>query len=320
MSIKLMHGDCLERMKEIPSGSVDMVLADPPYGTVKGAGLDGWGGEKTDWDVKRDTQAMLKECNRILRPNGALVLFAQDPYTSVLITGPHGNLPFSYRYTWLKDHFANALIAKKAPVNYTEDVLVFFKKYDTLNQHPLREYSARVLAHIGKGLKEINVDLGHRRAEHFFYVDSTQFGLCTETTYGQLVERYRFDGAPWFMPFSDMVGINLTYRAELIEKMTSAAPKVFNLPQDKKYKSNVLEYRKDYTGHHPTQKPVALLADLVETYTNEGDTVLDFTMGSGSTGVACVNTGRRFIGLELDAGFFQVAKERINSAIKESGK
>ena len=311
MSIKLMHGDCLERMKEIPSGSVDMVLTDPPYGTVKGAGLDGWGGEKTDWDVKLDTQAMLNECNRILRPNGALVLFAQEPYTGELITQAHGNLPFSYRYTWLKDHFANALIAKKAPVNYTEDVLVFFKKHtkhDFDGCHPLRQYAKKVMEHIGKGLKDINSDLGHRRAEHFFYVDSTQFGLCTETTYGQLVERYRFDGAPWFMPFCELVDIELRFS------------RLFNLPHGAKYKSNVLEYRKDYTGHHPTQKPVALLADLVETYTNEGDTVLDFTMGSGSTGVACVNTGRRFIGLELDAGFFQVAKERINSAIKESGK
>jgi len=94
----------------------------------------------------------------------------------------------------------------------------------------------------------------------------------------------------------------------------------FNLPHGAKYKSNVLEYRKDYTGHHPTQKPVALLADLVETYTNEGDTVLDFTMGSGSTGVACANTGRKFIGIEMDADFFQVATDRITVAIKESAQ
>lgn len=298
----MMHGDCLERMKEIQSGSVDMILADPPYGTVNGVadgdvehGMKG----RTGWDVKLNTADMLSECNRILRPNGALVLFAQDPYTSELITGPHGNLPFSYRYTWLKDHFANALIAKKAPVNYTEDVLVFFKKYDTLNQHPLREYSARVLAHIGKGLKEINVDLGHRRAEHFFYVDSTQFGLCTEATYGQLVERYRFDGAPWFMPFCELVDIDRRFSRR------------FNLPRGAKYKSNVLEYRKDYSGHHPTQKPVALLEDLISTYTNEGDLVVDFTMGSGSTGVACANTGRKFIGIELDADFFQVSLSRV---------
>ena len=300
-SVWLMKGDCLERMKEIPSGSVDMVLADPPYGTVKGAGLDGWGGEKTDWDVKLDTQAMLKECNRILRHNGALVLFAQDPYTSELITGAHGNLPFSYRYTWLKDHFANALIAKKAPVNYTEDVLVFFKKYDTLNQHPLRDYAAKVLNLAGISLKDINAKLGHRRAEHFFYVDSTQFGLCTEQTYNQLCDEFGVDAQPWLMPFCELVEIDSRFARR------------FNLPSGAKYKSNVLEYRKDYSGHHPTQKPVALLADLMETYTNEGDTVLDFTMGSGSTGVAASNTGRKFIGIELDDKYFDVAKNRILS-------
>ena len=310
--INLMQGDCLERMKEIPSGSVDMILTDPPYGTVKGAGLDGWGGTKTDWDVKLDTDAMLEECNRIIRHNGALVLFAQDPYTSELITKTHGNLPFSYRYTWLKDHFANALIAKKAPVNYTEDVLVFFKKYDTLNQHPLRDYASKVLGVAGVGLKEINAMLGHRRAEHFFYIDSTQFGLCTERTYKQITDTFLLRSHSWFMEFSELAEIDLRFARRFARR--------FNLPSGAKYKSNVLEYRKDYSGHHPTQKPVALLADLMETYTNEGDTVLDFTMGSGSTGVAAVNTGRKFIGIEMDADFFQVATDRINVAIKESGK
>ena len=298
----LMQGDCLERMKEIPSGSVDAIICDPPYGTLRGASLKGWDSEKTDWDIKLNTADMLAECNRVLRPNGALVLFAQDPYTSELITGGHGNLPFSYRYTWLKDHFANALIAKKAPVNYTEDVLVFFKKYDTLNQHPLRDYAKNVLDKAGVGLKEINEMLGHRRAEHFFYVDSTQFGLCTEATYNELIDRFAIDGEPWFLPFSLLVDIDRRFARR------------FNLPRGAKYKSNVLEYRKDYSGHHPTQKPVSLLADLVETYTNEGEAVLDFTMGSGSTGVACANTGRKFIGIELDLNYFNIALDRIEAA------
>lgn len=313
-SVWLMKGDCLERMKEIPSGSVDMVLADPPYGTVKGAGLDGWGSTKTDWDVKLDTAAMLEECNRILRPNGALVLFAQDPYTSELITGAHGNLPFSYRYTWLKDHFANALIAKKAPVNYTEDVLVFFKshkKHDFHGFHPLRDYAKKVMGKAGMEGAEIDRFLGHQRANHFFRIDSTQFGLCTEATYRELTEKFNLSDEPWFLRFAELASINAIYRRDLIDKMTSEFPKVFNLPSGAKYKSNVLEYRKDYSGHHPTQKPVALLADLMETYANEGDTVLDFTMGSGSTGVACANTGRKFIGIELDDGYFDVAMRRI---------
>ena len=300
----LMKGDCLERMKEIPSGSVDMILTDPPYGTVNGVadgdvshGMKG----RTGWDVKINTANMLAECNRVLRPNGALVLFSQDPYTSELTTNVHGNLPFSYRYTWLKDHFANALIAKKAPVNYTEDVLVFFKKYDTLNQHPLRDYARKVMGKAGMKGAEIDIFLGHQRANHFFRIDSTQFGLCTEATYNELTATFNLSGEPWFLPFGELVEIDRRFARR------------FNLPCGAKYKSNVLEYRKDYSGHHPTQKPVALLEDLISTYTGEGDMVVDFTMGSGSTGVACKNTNRKFVGIELDDHYFEIGKNRILS-------
>lgn len=303
--INLMQGDCLERMKEIESGSVDMILTDPPYGTIEGMadgdvshGMKG----KTGWDKAIDHCAMLEQCNRILRTNGALALFAQDPYTAKLTTDTHGNLPFSYRMTWLKDHFANSLIAKKAPVNYTEDVCLFFKKYDTLAQHPLRVYSQEVMSFLGMTLKEINADLGHRRAEHFFYIESTQFGLCTEVTYNELIEKYNIDRLNSFISYSDMEAINRRFSRR------------FNLPEGKKFKSNVLEYKKDYTGLHPTQKPVALLEDLIRTYTNEGETVLDFTMGSGTTGVACKNLNRRFIGIELDEQYFKIAQDRISAA------
>jgi site-specific DNA-methyltransferase (adenine-specific) len=313
--INLMQGDCLERMKEIPDGSVDMILTDPPYGTVKGAGLDGWQNDKVGWDTCIDTAAMLAECNRVLRTNGALVLFSQEPYTSHLITNAHGNLPFSYRITWLKDHFANSLIAKKAPVNYTEDVCVFFKrntKHDFEGFHPLRPYAAKVLEFIGKGLKDINLDMGHRRAEHFFYVNTTQFSMCTRATYEQIIEIYSIRQMSGFIEYDDLTLVDKEYRAELIERMNSATPRRFNLPNGKKFKSNVLQYKKDYTGLHPTQKPVLLIEDLIKTYTNEGETVLDFTMGSGTTGVACVNTGRNFIGIELDPDYFEIAKNRIN--------
>jgi len=276
-TIRLMLGDCLEKMKDIPDGSVDMVLTDPPYGAMKGAGLDGWHDGKTDWDSTIETSAMLGQCNRILRTNGALILFSQEPYTSHLITNAHGNIPFSYRMVWLKDHFANSLIAKKAPVNYTEDVCVFFKKYDTLAQHPLRDYAMRVLAHCGGSLKAVNAALGHRRAEHFFYIESTQFGLCTEKTYRELCALYGIHGQEWFKPYAELKEIDRRFSRRFSRR--------FNLPEGQKFKPNVLRYKKDYDGFHPTQKPVALLADLIETYRNEGDTVLDFTMGSGSTGV-----------------------------------
>lgn len=297
--IELHHGDCLEIMPTIDDGSVDLILCDPPYGNMKGAALDGWGDGKTDWDDALEPAQMFEECNRALRMNGALVLFSQEPYTSRMITEAHGNLPFSYRMVWLKDHFANALIAKKAPVSYFEDVLVFFKKYDTMGLHPMRAYSLAVLEHCGGSLKGINLRLGHRKAEHFFYVDSTQFGLCTGDTYKQLCDVYGIDNEPWFKTFDELEEINRRFNRR------------FNLPKGQKYKSNVLQFKKDYDGFHPTQKPVALLSDLIETYSNPGDAVLDFTMGSGSTGVAAKLSGRRFIGIERDEGYFGVAKARI---------
>ena len=299
--IKLMQGDCLEKMKEIESGSVDMILTDPPYGTMNNAGLDGWEGNKTSWDTVIDHDLMLSECNRILRTNGALILFSQDPYTAKLMTDTHGNLPFSYRMTWLKDHFANALIAKKAPVNYTEDICVFFKKYDTLNQHPLRDYSKRLMLDNNTNLKKINKDLDHRRFEHFAYTESTQFGLCTEKTYNEFLIFY---GVTDFIPYSELVEIDRSFARSFARR--------FNLPEGKKFKSNVLSYKKDYQGLHPTQKPVALMEDLIKTYTNEGETVLDFTMGSGTTGVAAKNLNRSFIGIELDEEYFKIASDRIN--------
>ena len=315
--MNLMLGDCLERMKEIPDGSVDMILTDPPYGTVKGAKLDGWKGSKTDWDVCIEHKEMLSECNRVLRTNGALLLFSQDPYTAKLMTDTHGNLPFGYRLTWLKDHFANPLFAKKAPVNYTEDICVFFKKHtkrDFEGTHPLRAYADKVLHFTGLKLKEINKKLKHRRAEHFFYVETTQFELCTEHTYDELIVVFGIDKMAGFKLYSDLKPVDDEYRADLIERMTNASPKIFNLPSGQKFKSNVLEYKKDYTGHHPTQKPVLLMEDLIKTYTNEGDSVLDFTMGSGTTGVACANLNREFIGIEMDEGYFNIANERIQRA------
>jgi DNA modification methylase len=300
--VKLMQGDCLEIMQDIPDGSVDMVLTDPPYGTVKGLGdgnvKHGMKG-KTEWDSVIDQDLMLNECNRILRPNGCLVLFSQDPYTQKLIVEAHGNLPFSYRYTWLKDHFANALASKKAPVNYTEDVCVFFKKYDTLNQHPLREYSRKLMKDNQTNPKKIDSDLGHQRFNHFARTDSTQFGLCTKKTYEEFLEFY---GVEEYKTYEELVEIDNAFK------------RTFNLHDGAKYKSNVLSYKKDYQGLHPTQKPVALLEDLIKTYTNEGDTVLDFTMGSGSTGVAAKNLDRSFIGIELDKDYYSIAKERIQNA------
>lgn len=303
--VRLMQGDCLDRMKEIPSGSVDMILTDPPYGTVKGMEYKEMiqSNSTHDWDTCLDHTKMLEECNRILRTNGALVLFSQDPYTVKLMTETHGNLPFSYRMTWLKDNYGHALLAKKAPLNYTEDICVFFKKYDTLAQHPLRECVKSIVDHIGKTKKTIFSEMKHQGVCHFFRYETDQFGLCTEKTYNELIEMYGIDKLEDFKPYSELVEIDSTFKRTF--------KRTFNLPEGKKYKSNVLSYKKDYSGFHPTQKPVALLEDLIKTYTNEGNTVLDFTMGSGSTGVACRNTDRKFIGIEMDVNYYCIATERV---------
>jgi site-specific DNA-methyltransferase (adenine-specific) len=305
--IELIHGDCLEKMKDIPDGSIDMILTDPPYGTMKGAEKTNKYGSKANpkhnWDEIIDTSRMLNECNRVLRTNGALVLFAQEPYTSHLITSQHGNLPFSYRMTWLKDSFAFALGAKKAPVNYTEDVCVFFKKYEDKTGHPLQEYFLNELAKTGLTTKYICEALGTSHASHFF-TNGMQFRVPNQkylNAMQELTGRFTID-------YDDVK----TLHKNFINDKRNKYPVIFNLPDGKKYKSNVLEYKKDYSGHHPTQKPVALLEDLIKTYTNEGQTVLDFTMGSGSTGVAAKNLNRDFIGIELDEEYFKIAEKRVN--------
>jgi site-specific DNA-methyltransferase (adenine-specific) len=298
--MELYKGDCLIESDKIESGSVDLILTDLPYGTVKDIknvnhGMSG----KCEWDVVIDTDKIMEVANRILRKNGKMILTAQQPFTNELINKALPSLPFSYSMIWEKDHFANALTAKKAPLNYYEDVLVFSKKYDLEGLHPLRLYFKSVMKFIGLNLKSINAKLGHRKAEHCFYIDSTQFGLCTEKTYLELIEVFNINKMVGFRTFED------------ISKENDGMNSTFNLWEGNKYKSNILKYKKDYDGHHPTQKPVLLLEDLIKTFSNENDLVVDLTMGSGSTGVACQNTNRNFIGIEQDDKYFEIAENRM---------
>lgn len=296
----LMHGDCLELMKTIPDGSVDLVLTDPPYGTVKGMPIDGWKRKEdcAEWDTTLDTKKMFAEISRVLRPNGKAVLFSQEPYTSKLITSAVASLPFSYRAIWYKNVHANALLAKSAMVSRYEDVCVFSKlTWDYLCDNPLRDYFQKVVNFCG-GKKPIIEKIGGK-ADHTTRTKSSQFALCTEQTYKEFISIFGIDKMNGFLPYSELARLNKKYTS------------TFNLWQGGKSKSNVLEYKKDNDGYHPTQKPVKLLEDLIQTYSNAGDTILDFTMGSGSTGVACVKTGRRFIGMELNKGYFDIAVNRI---------
>ncbi|MFM2332341.1 MAG: Prochlorococcus phage [Pseudomonadota bacterium] len=235
--INLLHGDCLELMKTIPDNSVDMVLTDPPYGTTA-----------CKWDSVIDFDLMWQQLKRIIKPNGAIVLFGSQPFTSNLIMS--NPKMFKYEQIWDKNKGTQPQLANIQPMKSHENILVF-----------------------GKG--KIN-----------YYPQKTKG------------EPYTRDNKQCHTEHSLSKGL------KPIKQVNTG----FRFPK------TVLMYPRDFSAQtrlHPTQKPVALLEYLIKTYTQEGETVLDFTMGSGSTGVACVNTNRKFIGIEMDDKYFAIAKERL---------
>ena len=248
---KLYQGDCIEVMKDIEDGSVDLILTDPPYGTTA-----------CKWDSVIPFEPMWEQLNRIIKPNGAICLFGSEPFSSALRMSNIKN--FKYDWVWKKPRGTGHLNSKKQPLRDVENVSVFYKKQCTYNpQYSIgKPYSAL------KGGKMSKV---------------SESGV---TTYGK------------FMNGADYRNDNNGFR----------------------YPKQVLEFGVVERGTlHPTQKPVPLLEYLIRTYTNEGETVLDFTMGSGSTGVAALNTNRTFIGIELDEEYFKIAENRIKQAIIDKG-
>lgn len=296
----LMFGDCLERMKEIPDNSIDLILTDPPYGTIRSIGTGSMSG--SEWDVPIDTKEMMRECHRILRPKGTMCLFSQDPYTTEIITNGHGNLPFSYRYVWEKNHFANAMISSKAPVNVTEDICVYFKADADHSDNPLQKMFMDELERVGMKPKQIADALGKSGAIHHFTT-----GKVFRIPSRERLEEIKKLTSAFDWSYDYIVMLNESFKAWQSHRF----PKIFNLPAGAKHKRNILKYDKDSGNFHPTQKPVALLTDLIETYTNTGDSVLDFTMGSGSTGVAAVSSGRKFTGIEMNPDYFGTACQRV---------
>jgi site-specific DNA-methyltransferase (adenine-specific) len=306
--MKLYKGDCLIESDKIESSSVDLILTDLPYGTVKDIknvnhGMSG----KCEWDEVIDTNQIYKVANRILRKNGKMVLFAQQPFTTELINKAIPNIPFCYSMIWEKDHFANALTAKKAPLNYYEDVLVYSKGYlkgkDIIPDNPVYHYLQECKKNSGLSIKEFNYlycdYVGKTKNRHRGMVarcwETSQFWTPNKDIYENVLQPTGF----FPLPYSD------------IERMDLQEQSTFNLWEGKKYKSNILKYKKDYGGHHPTQKPILLLEDLIKTFSNENDLVVDLTMGSGSTGVACKNTNRDFIGIEMNDEYYGIACKRI---------
>ena len=237
--LNLWFGDCLERMKTIPDGSVDLILTDPPYGTTA-----------CKWDSVIPFEPMWAELKRVIKPNGAIVLFGGEPFSSMLRCS---NLKmFKYDWVWEKEQGVNPLLSKKQPLNNIEYIHVFYSKQVNYNPQFEKGHPYSITRDKTDRICEVN---GHN---------------FTQTTTNN--EGYR-------------------------------------------YPKRVLKFNRQ-TGLHPTQKPVALLEYLIKTYTQENETVLDFTAGSFSTGVACVNVGRSFIGIEKDEQYFNIGVNRIKDRIE----
>ena len=302
---RLFFGDCLIESDKIESGSVDLILTDLPYGNMN---TDG--GRKlgiNGWDFVIEPRKVYEIANRILRKNGKMVLFSQEPYTTKLITEAIPNVPFNYRAIWEKDNFAVALGTNKNMVSYFEDILIFSKTEDTQKSHPLREYFYTEYEKTGLTYKEINRDYlettfegGGGMAYNMLCRTRLYFSMPTKEAYSRLQKTGYFN-----KPYEELKNEDEAFK----NKMKST----FNLWEGNKYKSNILKYKKDYNGYHPTQKPILLLEDLIKTFSNENNLVVDLTMGSGSTGVACKNTNRSFIGIEKDDNYFKIAEQRINA-------
>jgi site-specific DNA-methyltransferase (adenine-specific) len=318
MKVDLYKGDCLEQHKHIKDGSVDLILTDLPYGTTACA-----------WDEIIPFEKIWEVCYRILRPNGFIVMTASQPFTTKLINSNIEN--FSHQWIWEKEQGSNPLLANKMPMKNFEDVIVFSKNsYDTQNNNPLREYFKSIMHFIKLNLKQINNKLGHRRAEHTFYVESTQFGLCTEKTYNELIKVFKIDTMDNFKEYLELKNIDLefmnrfprTYNPQMEDgsEYTSGGGYIKHLDNNvsggnksnKRFPKSIIKFNTNKNkSQHPTSKPIPLLEYLIITYTNENDLVVDLTMGSGSCGVAAKNTNRNFIGIEMDDGYFDIAKKRI---------
>lgn len=246
--ITLKKGDCLELMKDIPDGSIDMILCDLPYGTTH-----------LQWDEIIPFEPLWEQYERIIKDNGAIVLTASQPFTTKLIASNFDM--FKYEWVWIKSH-GGFVTAKLKPLKRHEDILVFGK--GTVSYHPQ--------------MIEVKGKVRDQRNEPSFNNNG----------------RNKVDS-----PVNP--GIKKAYSKDYNPK--------------KRYPKSYIEFsnRTEKTTH-PTQKPVPLMEYLIKTYTNEGETVLDNCMGSGTTGVACKNLNRNFIGMELDDKYFEIAKRRISEA------
>ena len=248
--MKLLLGDCIERMKELPENSVDTIITDPPYGTTA-----------CKWDSVIPFDLMWGQLNRLIKSNGAIILFGSEPFSSYLRISNIKN--YKYDWVWEKTQATGFFNVKKRPLVAHENICVFYKE------------QCLFIPHKTKGHSPINNYT--KRAE--IQNKTTVYGKCTkDISGGGETERY------------------------------PRSVQIFSSDKQKNKLNGTI---------HPTQKPVALMEYLIKTYTNEKDAVLDFTMGSGTTGIACVNTNREFIGIEKEPEYMEIAKKRLECAVQK---
>ena len=248
-----MQGDCIEAMNMLPDNSVDAIICDPPYGTTS-----------CKWDSIINLDLMWEQLNRIIKPNGAIVLFAQQQFSSVLLVS--NVKKFRHRFLWEKDKCANFMVAKAQPLKYTEDILVFCNVGFLKNQ-------------FGKPTGTYNPQMRE--------------GKGNDRDLKKIVDKSK----------------NLD---DINKRENPTKLKLSNNSAKQRFPKDVLNITTQHKRVHPTQKPIALMEYLIKTYTNEGETVLDFTMGSGSTLVACKNLNRNGIGIEKDPQYYAVAVARVD--------
>ena len=329
--LKLYNGDCLEVFKNIESNSVNLVLIDPPYNINKDKKWDKW--KTVDAYVEFMGQVFL-ECQRVLKDNGSFYFFHNDFLQIVELQNyinKNTDFVFNSFIIWDKGDF-RALSWKNPSeksnlrcwFNTCEYCLCYtFQdetglkkvKEDLNNFQSLRQYSKHLQEYIGLKLKEINKKLKHRRAEHFFYHSSTQFDLCVEEVYQQLIDVFDIDKWEYFRPYEDLRQEyeDLRQEYEDLRQEYESLRYIHNLDDNHNniWKSKA---KRNNGKLHVCEKPIDILERIIKTSSNEGDLVLDCFMGSGSTGVACVNTNRKFIGIEKDENYFNIAKQRIEDA------
>ena len=317
-NIELYCSVCLEVMKDIPDKSINLVLIDPPYNI----GKDKWDKWKTVEDYVEFMGKVFLEIQRILKDNGSFYFFHNDFLQIVELQNfINKNTEFKFKQMLVWDKF-NGIPAGtqgrncvfNGQRNYAKccEYILYYTfqdetglnkiKLDMNNFKTLRDYSKRLQDYIGLKIGQINKILGTRRAEHFFYHSSTQWDLCTEEVYNLLIENFNIDEWEEFRTYE-----SLRQEYESLRQEYESLRYVFNIQNV----PSILQHEPVKQNGHLTPKPMKILETLIKTSSNENDVVLDCFMGSGSTGVACKHTNRKFIGIEIDEKYYELAKKRI---------